>query len=453
MKIPGSRFLLLLAVVLASCLSCKKKTAEESPPVLQPSLFTITFTDNFIADQYKAIVFISDPGGKTLADTTCTTNTTYHFTLKEGLATPAWMMVTIVNYEAVMHELRIHLNTYTMVTPGTSWTIRGEHPDSTGHITASLVNVPSPHGQIIYSNSGYYNLTFNPNQRTCMLYKSTDDLYVKVAMASGDRYKILPGIVPGGVYSVDMADAAPTEAHAIAFPFPVQNYEADIYGYKEQSFDSPVPILADMVISDGSAASSVKVSGPPAYFAGYHTQLMIQETYTSDVTWQYHTDGAIPGSFKKIEASVNSVQADRGTVNVQASGIFEMLTAHWEYATPALEFYYWDIFSPDTTQTVSLPELSPAFSGLFNSLAIDSLSLVYTELTDFQTVASYGEFLQNCFEVSPPKTIDRFEASSVRRGYGVKSLSLPQGVSPIGIMHTVNEVHAFSFPPLSRSQF
>lgn len=413
-------YLIVIATaILLSCLSCRK---AKNDAVVKVSLFTVTLTDNFIPDQYKAIVFVSGPDGKLLADTTCTANGTYNLCLKDGAVMPAWVMVTIVNYETVMHELKIHMNTYTHVTPQSNWTIKGLNPDSTGHIITSLLNVPSPHGQILYSNSGYYNITFNPDLRTSMLYKSTDDLYVKVSYSTGDRFKIVSGVLPNGNYNIDMGDASLTESQSISFPFPVQNYEADVFGYKEQNFDSPIPTLADMVISDGNTVNTIKVSYPPSFFAGYNTQLMIQETYTSDVLYYYHTDGVIPGTFKKTDASILSMQPEKGSVKVQSTGTFEMITAHWEYISPALEFYDWQIYVPDTTQTVTLPAIAPAFSRLFNSLAIDSLNLVYTELTDFQTLASYNEFLQKVFDPSHPQTPDRFESSSVKRNYSKKSL-------------------------------
>jgi hypothetical protein len=407
----------IAGTLLLSCLSCKKSTTEQPIPKNQTTLFTVNFADNFIRNQFKAIVFISGPDGVTLADTTCTANTTYHLYLKDGAVIPAWVMVTIVDYETVMHELRIHMNTYTHVIPQSTWTIKGVNPDTTGHIVASLLNVPSPHGQILYSNSGYYNVTFNPNQRTCMLYKPADDLLVKVAFTGGDRYKIIPGISPGGTYNVDMTDALTAASQSISFPFAVQNYEVDVYGYKEQSFDSPVPILADFVLSDGLTVNATTVSYPPAFFNGFHTKLMIQETYTSDASYFYQTDGSIPAAFNKTNASIVSMKAAKGAASIQSGGTFDMTTAHWEYQTPALEFYDWQIYCPDTMQTVTLPAIAPAFSMLFNSLAIDSLHLVYAELTDFQTVASYSEFLQKLFDPSHPQTIDRFEASSVRRSF------------------------------------
>jgi hypothetical protein len=416
MKINLFRFIIAGTVVL-SCLSCKKSTTEEPKPNNQTILFTVTFSDKFIPDQFKAIIFISGPDGSTLADTTCTVNTTYHLYLKDGGVIPPWVMVTIVNYETVMHELKIHMNTYTHVIPQSTWTIKGVNPDTTGHIVASLLHVPSPHGQILYSNSGYYNVTFNPNLRTCMLYKQTDDLLVKVAYAGGDRYKIIPGVSPGGKYNIDMSDALTAESQSITFPFPVQNYEADIYGYKEQSFDSPIPILADFVLSDGLTVNATTVSYPPSFFSGFHTKLMIQETYTSDVIYYYQTDGSIPATFNKTGASIVSMQAAKGSVNIQSGGTFDMTAAHWEYLTPALEYYDWQIYCPDTMQTVTLPAIAPAFSRLFNSLAIDSLHLVYAELTDFQTVASYEEYIQKLYDPAHPQTTDRFEASSVRRNY------------------------------------
>jgi hypothetical protein len=412
--------------ILFSCLSCKKTTNEEAKVKVQTTLFTVTLTDNFIPDQYKAIIFISGPDGKPLADTTCIANGTYNLCLKNGVVMPAWVMVTIVNYETVMHELKIHMNTYTHVTPQSNWTIKGLKPDSTGHIVLSLVNIPLPKGEIIYSTSGFYNITFNPDLRTSMLYKSTDDLYVKVNYTTGDRFKIVSGVLPNGNYNIDMADASLTGSQSISFPFPVQNYEADIYGYKEQNFDSPIPTLTDMVISDGKTVSNIKVAYPPSFFTGFHTQLMIQETYTSDVLYYYHTDGDIPGTFKKTDASIVSMQPEKGSVKIQSTGTFDMITAHWEYVSPALEFYDWQIYGPDTTQTVTLPAIAPAFSRLFNSLAIDSLNLVYTELTDFQTLASYNEFLQKVFDPSHPQIPDRFESSSVKRNYSQKSLFSPQ---------------------------
>lgn len=402
----------ILMLFLVGFISCKKE--KNAPPPLSPIL-TLNFTEKFIPDQLPVIIFISDPEGKVITDTTCRSNGTYVLYPPEGKSIPENFMVTVVNSELYWHNLLVHINTYTNVAKGSEWTIKGTKPDTVGMATISLVNLPTLSGPILYSNSGYSNTTFNPLDRIALLFKSPDDLYVKIQTSGGQRYKIAKDIVRNGNYSIDMSDAMQAESHAISFPISAENYEAELYGYKDANYDSPIPILADDLISDGLSVNSVNLYYPPSVFAGFHTKLMLQETYTSDATWYYQTEGAIPGEFRKIDADILSMQPKTGGLVIQSSGTYDMIAAHWEFIDQALAFYEWQIYSPDTTRTLILPEITPAFKRMFPTISLDSLIFQYAELTDFQNLASYDELINKLFDPAHPTQMDRYDATMLRK--------------------------------------
>jgi hypothetical protein len=403
---------IILIFFLLGFISCKK---EKNATPLLPPILTLNFTEKFIPDQLPVIVFISDLKGKVITDTTCSSNGTYVLYPHDGKSIPEKFMVTVVNSEIYWHNLMVHINTYTNVAKGTEWTIKGTKPDTVGMATISPVKLPTLSGPILYSNSGYSNTTFNSLDCIALLYKSPDDLYVKIQTPGGQFYKIVTDIVRNGKYTIDMSDAIQAESHAISFSVSAENYEAELYGYKDANYDSPVPILAENLISDGLPVNSVNLYYPPSIFAGFHTMLMLQETYASDVTWYYHTEGIIPDEFRKIDANILSMQPKTGGLMIQSSGTYNMVGAHWEFVDHALVFYEWQLFTPDTTRTMVIPEIAPAFKRMFPSISLDSLNFQYAELTDFQNLESYDELINKLFDPAHPSQMDRFDASIIRK--------------------------------------
>jgi hypothetical protein len=412
-----TRFFLLsiLVLLLAGITSCKKD-ANETPPALSPIL-TLNFTDKFITDQLPVIVFLSGPDGKTILDTTCGSNGTYVLYSPEGKVTPGRFMVTFVRAETFWHNFMVNINTYTNVAKGSEWTIKGTNPDTIGNAHVTLQNMPTLSGPILFSNSGYHNLTFDPLDRTLLLYKVPDDLYVKIQTPSGQLYKYFKDSLQTGSKTFNMSNALKPESHHVSFPMKAENYEVEVFGYKNEDYDSPLPILADYLISDGFATDSIRLYYPPAIFAGFHSKFMLQETYSSDATWFYNTEGAIPGEFVKINADILSMQPGKGSVDVQTSGNFDMVGAHWEFIDHTLLFYEWQVYAPDTTGKIILPEIPPAFTRMYPTIGLDSLLFQYAEVTDLQKPGTYDELITKLFDPAHPTQMDRYDASILRKNY------------------------------------
>jgi len=404
----------IIILLLAGLISCKKEK-NETPP-LSP-IFTLNFTEKFIPDQLPVIVFLSDLNGSIIIDTTCASNGTYVLYPPSGKNIPENFMVTIVNAETFWHNFMVHINTYTNVAKGTEWTLRGIKPDTIGNAHVTLENLPTLSGPILYSNSGYHNLTFEPLDRTLLLYKSPDDLYVKIQTPGGQLYNYAKDLLVTGNYTVNMSTAVQPERHTVSFPMQAENYEAELFGYKDADYDSPLPILADEIISDGFSTDSIHLYYPTSLFAGFHTKLMLQENYASDATWFYNTEGAIPGEFIKINADILSMEPEKGRLKIQTGGTFDMVAAHWQFVDHALLFYEWQVYTPDTTKTITLPQIPPAFIRMFPTLSLDSLIFQYAELTDLQTLASYSELINKLFDPAHPTQLDRYDAAVLRKTY------------------------------------
>jgi hypothetical protein len=402
----------ILVLLLTGLTSCRKEI-NDTPP-LSPIL-TLNFTEKFIPDQLPVIVFLSDPDGKTILDTTCVSNGTYVLYPTDGKEIPGKFMVTFVNAETFWHNFMVHINTYTNVAKGSEWTIQGTRPDTIGNAHVTLKNMPTLSGPILYSNSGYHNLTFDPLDRTLLLYKSPDDLYVKIQTPGGQLYKYLQDFLRTGSYTVTMSNALTPESHSVSFPMQAENYEAELFGYKDADYDSPVPVLADYLISDGFAADSIQLYYPPLIFSGFHSKFMLQETYSSDATWFYNTEGAIPDEFVKINAGILSMLPTTGRLKIQTSGTYDMVGAHWEFVDHTLLFYEWQVYAPDTTSTIILPEIAPAFKRMYPTISLDSLLFQYAEVTDLQNLASYNELISKLFDPAHPTQMDRYDASSLRK--------------------------------------
>jgi hypothetical protein len=94
-----------------------------------------------------------------------------------------------------------------------------------------------------------------------------------------------------------------------------------------------------------------------------------------------------------------------------------MVAAHWQFIDHALVFYEWQIFAPDTTATIIIPEIPPAFKQMFPTASLDSLIFQYAELTELFTLSSYYELIGKLFDPSHPQQMDRFDASSLRKNF------------------------------------
>ncbi|MCX6249588.1 MAG: hypothetical protein NTX61_02440 [Bacteroidetes bacterium] len=406
---------IILLVLILSFTGCKKNNT--SPPS-QEALLTVNFTDQFIPDQLSAIIFISDADGNILADTTCSKNGTYSIYSEVNRNIPSRITVTIVNYEIIMHFLEVHLNTYTQVKPHSEWTLKGIKPDSAGHATVSLTHLPALTGPILFSNSGYNNLTFRFLNCTEMLYQSPDDIYIKIQTAQGDKYKWVSGITKGGNYEIDMSDAIPPDHHTITFPMSALDYEVSVAGYRGGDFDTPLTLRTDRILSDGNSMNAVDVAFPPSLFSGFITEVMLHENYQSDVQWFYHSLGDIPDQFRKIDAGITSVEITGNRVRRNTTGTYRSWNANWQFLSANQENFDWNIFGPDSTQTLLLPQIAPAVVRLFNSLSLDSLHYQYIQLDDFPNLNSYDEILQKMFVSSASKVAADFEMSSVRKNSG-----------------------------------
>jgi hypothetical protein len=414
MKIRFSSFTILI-LILMGIISCKKEESTPPPP-LYPIL-TLNFTEKFIPDQLPVIVFLSDPGGEIITDTTCASNGTYVLYSPQGKDIPEKFMVTIVRAETYWHNFMVHIDTYTNVTKGTEWTIQGTQPDTVGNAHITLENLPSLSGPILYSNSGYHNLTFDPLDRTLLLYQLPDDLYIKIETPSGQLYKYFKDFLQTGSHTVNMSNSLQPASHAVSFPMKAENYEVELFGYKDANYDSPVPILADYLISDGLAVDSIHLHYPPSAFIGFHTKLMLQENYSSDETWFYHTEGAIPDDFVKIGADVISMQPYKKGVTIQSSGTYDMIAAHWQFVDQSLLFYEWQVYAPDTSSTIILPQIAPAFKRMYPTISLDSLIFQYAELTDLLNLSSYNELMSKLLDPAHPTQMDRYDASILRKAF------------------------------------
>ncbi len=411
-----ARLLIILVIlpVIATLDSCKKGKTEM--PV--SPLVTITLADNFIIPDYKAILFVSDASGKVLADTTCLENGTYTLFPVGPSSISSRISVTIVNYEPSWHGFKVHLNTYTGIMPGSVWLIRGAKPDTAGHIAINLLNVPSPPGEILYSSSGFSNLTFGTVGKVAVLYQSPDELYIKLHRPGVDKIKMVGGITAGSTYDIDMTDAVNAAFRDISFPFPALVYEADIWGYHGADHDSRIPVKVEMLLSNG-LTDTIRVHYPSSGFSGFHTEIRIQENYASEVAYLYQTDGEVPAAFVKADAIIGPVTTTKRSATIEAAGTFDMVRMQWMY-TYAFQYFEWTIYGPDTLRTAVLPEIPHSLSVLFPALVTDSLVYSGSILTDFLVTATYDDFIAKTFDPSASVPYRPFDASSVEKNVVLK---------------------------------
>jgi hypothetical protein len=421
MKLYSRSLLLFTFLLMLLPSSCKKSNSEpEAQP--QKSLFTVEFADNYIKKNLSGFILVSDPQGNYLGDTVCTVNRRYPVYLRNAVPVPALVTVTVGFLEVDMHTLIVHLNSFTGVNPNGEWKITGSRPDTLGHARVSLTNLPLLSGPVIYSNSGYSNMTFITADAEQMLYVSPDDLYIKIKTQAGERYKWVPGISLSGSYTIDMAGTTVPEFHSVTFPMNVQDYDVTLAGYKGNEYESPLAVVTDRIISDANVISNVSLAYPPSVFSGFVTDMMIRETYASDLQWFFHTDGAIPDEFVKINASINSVTASAGHASMDASGTYTMSVVGWEFQDYTGTRFDWNIAGPGTSSELTLPLVSPLLQKVFPTLNRDSMRYVGTELRFYPNLTGYPDVLDVLYGKDRLHSAGDFEMRSVRKNAMTKKV-------------------------------
>lgn len=412
--------LLFLITGIMMILSGCKKTNDDPPAVPTP-LMTLDFTDDFVNPKLGAIVFISDMQGNLLADTGFTGNKKIVLFQVKGTQLPLSFMVTIARWEPDMHNFTITLQSWMYITPA-EWRLKGNRRDTTGQITINLVNVPVHNGPVLYANRGFSNLTFSTTARINSLYETPDDLYVRVNTQNGPFYVWQNGVIPGGVYTVDMSTAVIAETKTIGFPGPAEYYEAVLSGYRQTDYETTLSTQADEILGDGLPAANVTLSYPPDVYEGFQTQLKYIENWSSNTTWQYQVTGLIPEVFKKTNASVlSAISFDQPPeLLLETSGNFTVANANWQFNAYNSQNFSWTLSGPDTVTVMKLPKLPPSMVKMFPVLSLDSLVLSHIELNEYYRYPSYLSFVSACFNPSAPLKPENMEVSSITVQYNLK---------------------------------
>ncbi|MEI6433755.1 MAG: hypothetical protein WCP32_02845 [Bacteroidota bacterium] len=403
-------FLMLFYIAVCGTVVCSCKKKDNSTDPGKQWLMTVNFKDDYINPKLKAIVFVSDANGNPLADTMVAGNTNV-LLYSEKTATPPFQ-VTIVKWEPDMHNFLVTISTYQNVTPS-EWTLQGRRLVSTGEATINLQNVPNHSGPILYSNSGYSNLTFATAGNKHPIYQLPDDLYIKLSSPSGSLYKWTNGIIPGETYDVDLSDMKTAEPHTITFPVATQDFHVKVYGYRDTSYLS-LPIAADELIGNGDKVDNVTVSVPPATFSRFRTYIELIESWASPLTYTCSQNDAIPDSFIKLNAAINNINIQGSKTDFNSVGDFTVTSAVWYFHDTENLAFEWTVFGPDTLTTISLPILPPAMKSMFPTLALDSLTFYQFEIINYPKFDSYNAYLENIFNPATSGLADRLNSSSIR---------------------------------------
>jgi hypothetical protein len=405
---------LLFSILLAFLFfSCRKK--EETPDPGKPLLMKINVTENYFHPQLGGVIFLSDNKGNTLTDTYCHGGEgTYTFYGATGSSAPSSISVTIARYEPFWHSFSIRIETYTRVSPG-EWTLSGSRADTIGHADPVFVNIPSHNGPLLISTSGYSNLTFTPGLFPVSLYKSPDNLYIGIPVPGGFKYKWFENLVSGSSDTLDLSGGSDAVIHTLRLADqPVSYYECRVDGYREASFDSPVPYRIFDLPGNENPGGLLSLYYPPGIFQGYHTWVKIVEDWTSGTEFEFQTDGQLPASFIKIQAQVTKLNSSGYQAEIAATGALDALSGTWNFQSPYQGMVEWVVFGPDTTTQLKIPEPAPALLLAFPWLSRDSLTLIHAELTDLSKVQGYSAMVGLIFNPAMPSRFERQELSRVR---------------------------------------
>jgi hypothetical protein len=398
----------LTAGILATP-GCKKKDIETYPETRRV-LMTVNFTDNYINPKLGAIVFASDSMGNVIADTLVKGNSQVILLANPGVKIPARFMLTIAAWEPSMHNFEISIKSYMQVTSA-QWTFKGHRPDTLGHFTVNLINVP-PATLILYANAGYANLTTITSNVNNLSYLDPDNLFIKTENSQGQKYLWINDIHPGETYNADLSLAQTPAFSTISLEG--KYYEARVWGYKETDYENSLPVMTSFSLGDVPSGNQVQVSVLPGEFQGYRTELKLVENWESNTEYFCRVNGAIPASFQKTDARILSVNTyTGGKIEVHSVGNFTTANSTWQFYGHNNQSFSWTMCGSDTTTTFQLPHLSPSLLQMFPTLSIDSLNFLHVELASYPGIASYNEFLNHLFDPSSPHSQNNLNASTL----------------------------------------
>jgi len=404
------KILFFLVFTLLLSASCKKKTET---PSTRPLLMTVDVAGTYFNQTLGGVIFISDMKGKVLADTFCQADGVYRLYGQAGTSAPSLMEVTIVRSELYWHSFAITLETYTCIQPS-EWKLQGYRATLAGQVNPVYKNIPAHNDAILVSSSGYSNLTFTLGL-PIELYKNTDDIYFEIPTSSGMKYKWFSGIQVNTSDTFDLSNPLVPDRKTITFPSPVQYYECRIQGFPDGNVNSPIPYLLDELLGNGTIANSVEAYYPPAKFPVFHSDISTVESYASNQTWYYHTDGDIPAAFKKISAGLVSFSSTNTSLNVKASGSLDATAGTWQFLSPYQGLVNWTVFGPDTATFLQLPQVAPALTNMFPWFSRDSLVFANVRLIDFVNSQGYPQMISLLYNPSNPSNFDRQETTMLEQ--------------------------------------
>ena len=402
--------MILMTIMLLSG-GCRKDV--ETFPEAKTVLMTINFTANYINPKLGAIIFASDSLGNVIADTAFKGNGKLLLYTRPGIKNPLRFTLTIASWEPSMHNFEISMKSYLQVATA-EWTLQGHRPDTLGHFTVSLSNIPQP-ALILYANAGYANLTTNYTDVTDLSYIDPDELYIKIEHNQDEVYKLISGIHPGGTYTVDMSDAVSPVFSNISMSG--QYYEARIWGFRDADYENGLPVMTDFSLGSVPAGNLVRVAVLPGHFQGYHSELKLIENWDSMTSYSCRRNGDIPAAFDKIDARVGSVTTHpAGKLEATTYGDFTTTCATWQFYGRNNQSFTWTMSGNNTLADIRLPNLSANMLQTFPTFSLDSLYFFNLELTKYHDLASYQDFLNTIFDPSGPKTQNKLNASALIYG-------------------------------------
>ena len=412
MKKPQLLFL-LLAVVL---LSCKKKQNDEG---IQETthLMTIIF-DGFIPNQMKAIVFISDGHGRLISEKVCETNGTFVLKAPSGIQVPQRFQVTLVRYELYWHNVLVTIRTFREIQPAT-WKVTGFLPDTMGHSTFRMMNIPPHNGMFLYSTPGYANYTFSTDPKECLLYDNPSRFFVRFnSDAGGAKYKMVEQVIPGNIYDVNLSDAESLQQSWLSLTSPAIFYESKIWLTGGSNSPGTIPLQVDQGFGDGTTVDQIPLFFPPN--PDYRARVSIFDDFTMNPEYIMNQYGSLPDHFTRIEAELEKMSQGVHSVSFEASGKMDILSAEWEFMSTSNHIFQWSVSGPDSVRTFVLPDIPISLTNIFPMLSLDSLEFKCIQANDLFKAESYAEALNSLFNPSAPAWWDvtvSQDVASIRKKY------------------------------------
>ena len=372
---------------------------------LNNTLFTATFTNEYLSSDAESIVLISHDDGSFIAMQTFVGDDNYTFPIPEDLSpVPNHMSITLIELYA---DGSVEIVTNLKVPVGSSWTWGKLYPEIPDYVDATLnfSNVPeNNYGRLVgpYNSYTYYS-NYDENaladgESEYMLRGLPADIYLRLDTPDGPKYDWQTIVAGGNDWSLGNNMNNPS-ARVVDLNDNLDDMRFWFYGFPEggQHYDEIYRL--DYQNYSDTTVNSINAYYPPGKFQEY--RLSIRE-YTdaenNNYTYYQSTYGDLPTEYSRMDADFDYINDSPIDFELSVTGSEALeIVSYWYMYDSDYNYGYWDVYGPSDYASYTLPEI-PGYISTSSLIDRENYEQTGVNLIGHSNLDSYYDILELIFE-------------------------------------------------------